>query len=88
MKPNTIIINPKDNVAVVLVDLSRGEMVMLPDGTGFAALGSIPYSHKVALRDFASGEEVLKYGEIIGSAKTVIKRGGWIHTHNLEISEK
>lgn len=85
MKPNVIIINQDDNVAVALVDIPAGSSVRLPDGEAFAALEDIPFSHKVALRDIPSGDTVRKYGEAIGCAGEDIRQGGWIHTHNLKI---
>ncbi len=45
--------------------------------------GEIPAGHKFALRDIAEGEYVLKYGEIIGRASRDIRRGEWVHTHNV-----
>ena len=85
MRPNVIVINPRDNVAIALEDIKKGEKVCLSDGREFAALADIPYSHKVALMDIALEAEVIKYGEIIGEAKEAISKGGWIHTHNLDI---
>jgi altronate dehydratase len=88
VKPNVIVINPKDNVAIALEDIQQGENVCLSDSRNFAALTDIPYSHKVALIDIALNAEVIKYGEIIGEAKEPITKGGWLHTHNLDIEEK
>lgn len=42
----------------------------------------IPVGHKIALRDIAAQEEVLKYGEIIGLATCPIPAGCWVHIHN------
>ncbi|MEA3222242.1 MAG: UxaA family hydrolase [Thermodesulfobacteriota bacterium] len=88
VKPNVIIINSMDNVAIALEDINEGDYVRLPDGQEFPALVDIPYSHKVALVDISAGGHVLKYGEIIGAAKEDIGKGGWIHTHNLDTGEK
>ena len=44
----------------------------------------IPAGHKVALRDIAAGEKVIKYGCPIGTAQSDIKAGEWIHSHNLK----
>jgi altronate hydrolase len=85
MKPNVIIINAKDTVAVALEDIPAGGSVLLPDGTSFDALTAVPYSHKVALRDMAEGETVLKYGESVGVTNAPVRRGEWVHTHNLRI---
>lgn len=47
------------------------------------AEGSIPAGHKVALRDIAADDYVIKYGQIIGRATADIKAGDWVHSHNL-----
>jgi hypothetical protein len=87
MKPNVVIINPADNVAISLEDIAQGAPVSLPDSSEFLAAAAIPYSHKVALRDFASGDEILKYGEVIGRAKGPIRKGDWIHGHNIVVGD-
>jgi altronate dehydratase len=88
MKPNVIVINPKDNVAIALDAIKEGEAVKLPDSQEFATVEDIPYSHKIALSDITAGCNIIKYGEIIGEAKEDIKKGQWVHTHNLDIDEK
>lgn len=60
-------INPKDNVAVILVD---GDAVA-------------PRGHKVALCDIPAETEVIKYGYPIGRATRDIAEGEWVHSHNL-----
>ena len=85
MKPNVIIINPADNVAVALTDIKKGELAVLPDGSTVEAITDIPYSHKIALTDIDRKQEIIKYGEVIGEAKVSIKKGEWVHTHNLDI---
>ena len=49
------------------------------DGTN-----EIPAGHKYALRDIKQGDYVIKYGEIIGRATADIKKGEWVHTHNVK----
>ena len=43
----------------------------------------IPAGHKYALCDIAEGAPVIKYGCVIGRAKQDIKKGEWVHTHNV-----
>ncbi len=50
------------------------------------AEGDIPAGHKLARGDINAGEYVYKYGEIIGVAKCGIKKGEWVHSHNLKSS--
>ena len=73
-----IIINPIDNVAVVLRPFNKGEVV-----EGVTLLEDIPQAHKVALRDIKNGEDVIKYGSPIGHATCDIKTGCHVHTHNV-----
>lgn len=47
------------------------------------AEGNIPAGHKMALRDIIQGEYVIKYGQVIGRATQDIKKGDWVHSHNL-----
>ena len=54
-------INPADNVAVALEDLSKGEVV-----EGVTLLVDIPRGHKIVLQDIKAGENVIKYGFPIG----------------------
>ena len=56
------------------------------DNVGVALVGDekIPSGHKLALRDIASGEPIIKYGEVIGRATADIAAGEWVHTHNLK----
>ncbi|MBQ7709650.1 MAG: altronate dehydratase [Bacteroidales bacterium] len=54
-------INPADNVAVALEDLSRGQVV-----EGVKLSMDIPRGHKIVLRDLKAGEDVIKYGYPIG----------------------
>ncbi len=75
-------ITPNDLVAVALAPLSAGEAVDYGAGT-IAPLTDIPMGHKVALRDIAAGEKVIKYGFPIGVATEAIPAGSHVHTHNL-----
>jgi altronate dehydratase len=64
--------------------LTAGEPATAKGLEGFPALEEIPASHKIALRDIAGGEEIIKYGEPVAVSTRAIKRGEWVHTHNLE----
>ena len=84
MKENILIIHSTDNVAVALKALGVGGLVVARGIQGFRALEEIPASHKIALRDILKGEEIIKYGEIVAVSTRDIKKGEWVHTHNLE----
>ena len=44
---------------------------------------NIPVGHKFALYDIPKNSFVIKYGAVIGRAKHNIKKGEWVHSHNL-----
>ncbi len=71
-------INELDNVAVALRPAAAGAVF-----EGTEALEPIPQGHKLALRDIPKGEPVIKYGLPIGHATEDIKKGSWVHTHNM-----
>lgn len=75
-----LVLHADDNVATALEDLEAD--TDLDDGTTVS--GSAPFGHKVALEPIAHGDEVVKYGEVIGRASTSIAPGEWVHTHNCE----
>lgn len=77
---------PGDNVAVLLQPVAAGGTVLVKCGdavTQVRAAEAIALCHKIALRDLAPGDAVIKYGECIGEATAPIARGSWVHVHNL-----
>ncbi len=80
---NFIRINDGDNVAVALNKLEAGAVIEI-DGLEITAIEEIPAGHKIALSNIQKGEAVEKYGFSIGNATEDIKKGQWIHTHNLK----
>jgi len=76
---NAILINERDNVAVVLKNVEQGERVF--DVTAGCV---IPAGHKIAVKSIAWGGNVIKYGSPIGRATIHIKPGEHVHSHNLK----
>ena len=82
-------LDDKDNVATVTDDVSKGEQVEVLSHMGEVILDAKPvedimFGHKLALRNLDKGEEIIKYGEVIGVASKPIAVGEWVHTHNVE----
>lgn len=77
------LITEKDNVAVALKEVRKGEEIEINKVT-YTALGDIPTGHKMALKDIEEGEAIVKYGFSIGNAKEMIPSGGHVHTHNVK----
>jgi altronate dehydratase len=71
-----------DNVAVAVRALAAGDVVETDRGPITIAM-AIPSGHKLALTEIASGEPILKYGEVIGRATTPIAIGQHVHVHNV-----
>ena len=84
---NAIIVEPQDNVVVAIEPIKKGETVTYMcagEQKTITALEDITIYHKLAARDIAKGEPIVKYGEHIGLAACDIKQGTHVHTHNLE----
>ena len=79
-----IILHQHDNVATARRTLKKGASVVVGDSR-VKLRQTIPGGHKVALVSINAGEQLVKYGQIIGFAKTAIEPGDWVHTHNVEL---
>ena len=80
--PRVLLLAPQDNCVAVAASLAAGTQLVI-DGVEVVIPGAIGIGHKLARRDIAPGEKILKYGAIIGSATQPIARGAHIHLHNL-----
>lgn len=67
-----------DNVVVAVQSLGIGARV---DGVDVS--GPVPPGHKIATKNIAIDEPVLKYGQLIGYASQPIGAGQQVHDHNL-----
>ena len=81
-----ILLNAADNVATLIDDgISGQECALRGNGKGsLQLLNDIPFGHKVAISDILVGNEVIKYGEVIGLATEIISTGQHAHIHNIE----
>ena len=84
-----IMINSQDNTAIAFNDIKAGENVSIITSSGevireIATEQAIPFGHKIALAAISRGENVLKYGEVIGIAAQQINSGGHVHIHNVK----
>ena len=82
-----VVLNDADNVATSLNALEAGAEVSLTiagETLTFNVSDEVPFGHKIAIRAMGAGDEVTKYGEIIGKASRDVSVGEWVHTHNVE----
>lgn len=85
-KEKAVVLNEKDNVATALADLESGSSVKVDVGGKIVTIkmtSRIPFGHKFSLARIEAGAPVIKYGEAIGNATTVIDAGGYVHVHNV-----
>ena len=85
-----IIHDDKDNVGVVVIDLTKKDQeyscwIMESDKTvKIQSINNISLGHKIALKDFKVGDTILKYGNDIGKVVASIKKGDHVHVHNVK----
>ena len=79
-----LILNPADDIAVALDDITAGET---PEGLNAPARADIAQGHKIARHAVAEGGLVRRYGQVIGRAKTAIEAGDHVHVHNLAMAD-
>lgn len=86
MKKKAHIINIKDTVAVAVASLKKGEKVKIENGEQDKIIikNEISYGHKFAIKNLNAGDEIIKYGEVIGRATKNINKGNHVHVHNIE----
>jgi arabinonate dehydratase len=76
--PRTVRLNENDNVIVCIDRADRGVVL----GDEITTLDRVPRGHKVAARNIAAGEPIIKFGQVIGTASEIIPAGQWVHEHN------
>ncbi|MBR3646882.1 MAG: altronate dehydratase [Paludibacteraceae bacterium] len=76
-------INPADNVVVAIQPQSAGAVITV-DGKKITVLEDVPAGHKIAIKDFAEGENVIKYGFPIGHAREAKAAGSWMNENNIK----
>ena len=74
---------PADTVATALEDLPAGRRLSV-EGRSVELSEAVAFGHKFALRAIEVGEEITKYGYVIGRATEPIAPGDWVHVHNVE----
>ena len=77
MKTTYLRINPADNVAVAISPLHAGETIEA-DGRVITLRTDVPAGHKVTLKNFQAGENIIKYGYPIGHVTVDVPEGTWV----------
>lgn len=66
----SIQIKDEDNVVVAVHDLPAGTTLE----SGVVTREPIPQAHKIALRDIPAGGEILRYGVVLATPKTIFRQ--------------
>lgn len=81
--PRVIVMNARDNVGIVTTGGGLSPGAVLSCGT--VLRDAVGQGHKVALRDIAEGEAVLRYGVTIGTASVALPAGSWVHEARMRL---
>lgn len=89
MARRALIIHPDDNVANLIGPGAKGDAVQCTvegkaEKTTITLLDDIPSNHKFAPVDIKAGAPITKYGLCIGKASCDIRKGQYVHIHNIE----
>src|SRR6266542_5419033 len=77
-----IVVDPRDNLAVVKKETQPGFEVALADNRVVRMSAAVPPGHRFAIRAIPAGEFVLQYGQPIGTSLG-IDCGDWITRENM-----
>ncbi|HJD39670.1 MAG TPA: UxaA family hydrolase [Candidatus Blautia stercoripullorum] len=86
MEIQALLMDEKDNVVTCVKAVKAGEEVFYRKGEDYLSVKAeedIPFCHKIALTDLEKGDEVLKYGELIGKTTCSVKKGHWVSHENI-----
>ena len=82
MQNKIIKVNSSDNVAVALIQLKAGEIIAF-EGKNITILSDTKAKHKIALQKFESGNSIIMYGVLVGTANVVIEKGDVLTIENV-----
>ena len=89
MTLRALIIHPDDNVANLIGPGNKGDVAQCTvegqdEKIEITLVDDVPSNHKIARVDFPSGAAVIKYGLNIGQASRDVRRGEYVHVHNVQ----
>lgn len=89
-EPRLVRVTASDNVATVVNDGGLPAGTCIPTGIAsheIVLLEDVPEAHKVTLVDFAPGDDVVRYGAVIGAATEALPAGSWMHEGRLQLPQ-
>lgn len=87
--PFFIVHDENDSVGVAVKEIKAGETVegwimSNDETTSITATQDIKIGHKIAMKDVAVDEMIIKYNQPIGKVVAQIAKGEHVHIHNLK----
>ena len=84
-----IVIHPQDNVATVIHTAPGTTRYQIQDKSDHSQRdiptpATVEFGHKIALCPILQGEDVIKYGQVIGQTTQAIQTGDHVHVHNMK----
>jgi altronate hydrolase len=80
--PRVIHLGTGDNVVIAVDLVNAGDLAH-----GITARQKVMKGHKMAILPVREGEPVVKFGQIIGFARSHIAPGEWVHEHNVGLHD-
>ncbi len=83
LRPLYVRVDARDTVAILVNEGGLRAGTQFDDG--LTLVEDVPEAHKVALKDIAAGEPIMRYGSVIGYAERAISRGSWVHEERVRM---
>jgi galactarate dehydratase len=83
LRPLYVRVDARDTVAIIVNE--GGLRAGTRFDSGLMLVDDVPEAHKVALKDIAAGEPIVRFGSVIGYAERAIPRGSWVHEERVRM---
>jgi galactarate dehydratase len=83
LRPLYVRVDARDTVAIIVNEGGLRTGTRFDDG--LTLVEDVPEAHKIALKDIAAGEPIVRYGSVIGFAERAIARGSWVHEERVRM---
>ncbi len=80
---NLILLDKNDNILVARQEILQGESIFIL-GEEIEMHETVNLGFKLALKEIAAGEKIIKFGIPIGRATAKIMIGETVHVHNIK----
>ena len=84
---DAILLNHNDNIITSIRSLKNNQVINIKVNEKIVKIlltDDIPICHKISINEIKKGENIKKYGEVIGVATADINKGKHVHIHNIK----